>query len=373
MRKCRRGADVSKSLSIYLDALRWLAALGVFGFHCVTILHPGSSWRVSLLGDECVVVFFVLSGFVIRFVSREKECDWREFASARMARLYSVVLLALVVTVTADHFGLAAEPRIYHKLFSLSSTPSPQWFIPYFTFTGELWSRHAFLGSNMPYWSLGYEVPYYVVFGFATYTCGSLRAVLIALWAVAVGPNILAYLPLWLMGVLTYDLLTGTHLPGGRGMGLLLLTASLALLVLDGYVFASTQVYPIARSGPPMRVLQSWAYFTVVGVAVTLHIIGFALFTGDRQIWSARIAGAIRWLAGASFTLYLTHEPLIFAAWALLPTSRSSLAIALTVAAVVFLFSLVLAELGERRKLLYRRAFRQLLEKCVPERRFQNS
>jgi peptidoglycan/LPS O-acetylase OafA/YrhL len=57
-----------------------------------------------------VDVFFVLSGFVIAFVTTERESDGRSFAIARLARVYSVALPALVVTFVLDAIGRSIKP-----------------------------------------------------------------------------------------------------------------------------------------------------------------------------------------------------------------------------------------------------------------------
>ncbi|MFD1960865.1 hypothetical protein ACFSHP_21085 [Novosphingobium panipatense] len=64
---------MNKNVSIFLEALRLFAALLVF------VGHAGSVFQIelpSLVGHsakEGVAIFFVLSGFVIAFVTQEKE------------------------------------------------------------------------------------------------------------------------------------------------------------------------------------------------------------------------------------------------------------------------------------------------------------
>ncbi len=69
---------------------------------------------------------------------------------------------------------------------------------------------------------------------------------------------------------------------------------------------------------------------------------------------------AVRWLAGATFTLYLTHLPLIRAAVALSPWPAESWTTRGMVLVGVPLAVLALAEVTERRKAAWRNGLRRL-------------
>src|SRR5437763_6011674 len=56
--------------------------------------------------------------------------------------------------------------------------------------------------TDRPYWSLSYEVWYYIAFGLIFYLRGGQRIVLAALTLAIAGPKILFFLPIWLFGVL---------------------------------------------------------------------------------------------------------------------------------------------------------------------------
>jgi peptidoglycan/LPS O-acetylase OafA/YrhL len=82
----------------------------------------------------------------------------------------------------------------------------------------------------------------------------------------------------------------------------------------------------------------------------------------------------VRWLAGASFTLYLMHEPLLACVRALAPVVRTNAAAALAATVFVFVLTLLLAEIGERRKAVYKRVigavvpFAALARRLTPAR-----
>jgi peptidoglycan/LPS O-acetylase OafA/YrhL len=221
------------------------------------------------------------------------------------------------------------------------------------TFSGEFWSRHVFVGSNEPYWSLGFEVPYYVLFGIATYLRGYWKGVLVVVWTFIVGPKIILYLPLWLLGAFVYDFLSRrkSHQANDVRVGLSLMLAGLLLYVVNKSLGPHSPV--MFELGPVAAMAQSAAYFYIVGISVALSIMGFDILAGERPLWNGRIEGIIRWLAGGSFTLYVTHEPLLALARSISPGVAQRPYLGLVGTGVVFLLTLLLAEFGERRKSLY--------------------
>jgi peptidoglycan/LPS O-acetylase OafA/YrhL len=85
-----------------LDSLRGLAALAVVSHHCLMTLpdHGGWFWRAPFRnGHEAVVLFFVLSGFVLNlpFLAREAPATkgYGEFLFRRFCRIYLPYLPAL--------------------------------------------------------------------------------------------------------------------------------------------------------------------------------------------------------------------------------------------------------------------------------------
>ena len=85
---------MSRAFSLYLDAVRFTAAMLVLFFHANVIYRPGI--LLTSLGHEAVVIFFVLSGFVIAYVADTRETDFRGFMVARGARIFSVAIPAII-------------------------------------------------------------------------------------------------------------------------------------------------------------------------------------------------------------------------------------------------------------------------------------
>ena len=194
---------MTKPHSLYLDVLRFGAAFTVFLSHCGRVT-AGMFWQIQPYGVTAVFVFFVLSGFVIAWVTATREGTLEEYALSRVARLYSVVLPVLIATAVLDHIAMAIDPSLYgpEPLPIMSRDPlyAVLGYALSAVFLSECWSWIV-PGSNGPWWSVNYEAWYYVLFGVATFMRGRQRMVALAVAAVVAGPPILIFFPLWLMGL----------------------------------------------------------------------------------------------------------------------------------------------------------------------------
>ncbi|MGE5452619.1 MAG: acyltransferase family protein [Acidobacteriota bacterium] len=369
---------MNTSLSIYLDLIRLLAAsLVVFG-HSYNFTH-GFFSTLAGHGSAAVAVFFVLSGFVIAFVTDVKEKNWRDYTISRSARIYSVAFSALAITVLADLIGYSINPTPYLGFTSPFGGFSDSYFQPNWTatdlvrmmtFTNEIWQSHIQVGSGEPYWSLGFEVWYYVIFGFFIFSPfkGAARWVPALICCAVAGPKIVLYLPLWLMGVALYRWLTKT----GRRFAEATPTA-----LLWGGLMGSPVLYLLARHfmaplTQSMFLPVSWdvktvytvVYFHLVGLIFSVHL---ACFYGLSQQYAViatvltRFKRPIQWTAGATFTLYLVHQPLLLAILAANPLPKGEAAWAYSSVAAVFALVFVVAQFTERKKTFWRQVFATLL------------
>src|SRR5437870_11294053 len=105
---------MTNALSLYLDALRFGAAFTVFvGHYGSQRFGGGLFWQMQAYGRAPVLVFFVLSGFVIAWVTETRERTLEEYGLSRVARLYSVIVPAFIVTVVLDYIAMAIDPHLY--------------------------------------------------------------------------------------------------------------------------------------------------------------------------------------------------------------------------------------------------------------------
>ena len=107
-----RKDKISETVSVYLDGLRIIAAALVYLSHEKRESLTGGFLRpLGSFGHEGVVIFFIVSGFVICHATTGRRDDFRGYCIARLARLWSVVLPALCLTVCLDLAGSRVAPQ----------------------------------------------------------------------------------------------------------------------------------------------------------------------------------------------------------------------------------------------------------------------
>ncbi len=353
---------MNQPTSLYLDAVRFAAALVVFLGHAAgTRLTGGLLWPLSFYTGEAVAIFFVLSGFVIGYATDRREHTAGDYVLARAARIYSVALPALVATIALDALGRTADPGLYNSSWGYVPDNQLGQFLSGLFFVNRVWWAEVPQGSNLSYWSLGYEVWYYVIFGLAAFAPTRWRWLAAGTALLAAGPAVASLFPLWLMGLAAYRL-CARH-PLSVGQGVLLYAAS--LLAWLGYEFwawhhGRTTVLGAFLARPEL--VQDF----IVGTCFAASLVGFRgfspLLAGRCEPWTR----PVRWVAGATFTLYLFHLPvaqclaaLCHGTWHLAPGDRMMRCIVLggTMLAVF-----LAAEVTERRKAAWRRWFGRIAE-----------
>lgn len=188
------------TLSIYLELIRFGGALMVFFGHIMglspSIYKVLGPWHIE---HDGVVFFFVLSGYVISYVAMSKENDLYTYAINRIARIYSVALPALLLAVLIElHTWFTTVPAVSlgHELHYVIKTV-----LFSVTFLNEVWWKNIQAFWDAPYWSLGYEVWYYVLFGVCFFFNGWKRFILASTVVAIIGLKIMLLLPVWLVGV----------------------------------------------------------------------------------------------------------------------------------------------------------------------------
>jgi peptidoglycan/LPS O-acetylase OafA/YrhL len=227
------------------------------------------------------------------------------------------------------------------------------------TFSNQLWFQHIVFGSNEPYWSLGFEVPYYVLFGIVSYLPNKSKYFACLAWGLLCGPKILLYLPLWLMGVYCQRFLTSYRVQS-QAIGIVWYIVSLMMFVGVKAVLgkSASDMYHVHSLDEEF---VNFLYFSLIGVSVVINIIAADAVMSSRDIFPKEVAASIRWFAGGSFTLYLVHQPLAIMTAALLIPIKDNRVSSVFGAFIVFALAMLLAEIGERRKYIYAPFFRRVL------------
>ena len=191
---------MSPAFSLYLDLVRFVAACLVYVYHSnqrwlVTEVLPASDY-----GHSSVVVFFVLSGYVIAYITDTKERDWVSYSASRLARIYSVAAPAIVLTIALDAAGRVLDPSIYGYPWD----QFPTRIAACLAMLNEVWFVSITGFSNVPYWSICYESWYYVLFGVACFVPRRWAWPLVTTIVLLLGPKIALLAPNWFLGVLLY-------------------------------------------------------------------------------------------------------------------------------------------------------------------------
>jgi len=361
---------MKREFSTYLDLLRFLAALAVFGSHLTFAQFTGGyfSYQGKLAG-EGVAAFFVLSGYVIAYVSDAKERTLKEYATSRLARIYSVafaaVILAVIVDLLALHYHWVRNvPRYQYHSF-------PKYLLLALTFSGQLGPLHESTFGAYTFWSLDYEVWYYLVFACAVYLVGAKKYLIVPVLLLIMAPRPLIDFPMWLLGVYVYYV--HKRFLHEFSMASVTFFASLGFLVayrLSGLDTAIDNHVNVALGGWPMRSLANSREFASQYISAML--VGVTIFSAKYMHLSAlrgpTITKAVNWFAGMTFTLYLTQRSLLDLFSNAFPYNpHNPFHIALLIMAT-FTTVWLLAQITERKKLWWRSVFKKLFN-AMPARK----
>lgn len=306
----------SEQFSVYLDLVRFLAAAYVMLAHTK---YPRftDGWLITFgkLTNDAVMIFFVLSGLVIAHVTTQKERDFTSYALARLSRLWSVALPALLVGALADAIGTQLQASLYDGPWFAADHPLVRILISAI-FSGELWFLDMLPFSNSPYWSINYEFWYYAIFAVLVFARGWQRVVLLLLTTLICGPKILLLLPVWLLGVATSRAINkaAPNLLLGLFLGIVApLTYALYFQSgIHGHLGWKTAQW-MGDSFVAEQLTWSKSFLSnyVIGFLVAAHFYGMALLLKSRSLIPAAAADLIRLCASYTFSIYLLHMPLL--------------------------------------------------------------
>ena len=322
-----------RNASILLDVLRFAAALAVALSH-VPLFMTATPLIPERSGNTAVCVFFVLSGFVIRYVTVMRVPTGRDYCIDRITRIYSVVLPALLLTVLLEYTALAHAPAV----FRLAANPTAWRYVPAqllqnLTFTVGWWDWGAPPLSNGAFWSLSFECVYHALYGLMHYSPRG-RWIFVPLLLLLVGPSIALLFPIWLLGAGLYDVYATLHrhrngLPWAAlvfvSYGGLLIRFRKPILhwltLTDVTQRTAALTHFVARfgwgreffHGVPLHWLDrlSYSYF-ISGTLLALAMLPLLLAL-DRFLPTASrlVERRVRFVADSTFTLYLLHLPVL--------------------------------------------------------------
>lgn len=331
---------MKRGLSAYLDLLRIAAAGAVFIEHLsYGKISGGFLWRLGAYGHSAVITFFVLSGFVIAFAADQKEKTLLDFSVARFARLYSVVIPALLLTLICDFIGTHHNPAAYYA----TDRGDPVTALGFGAlFLTQSWQKISLL-SNRAFWSLPYEFWYYQIFAAALFLGGWLRIAAISAACLIAGPAILLLFPIWLMGAYAYRF------------------SKTAKLTYPNVVWCCSGLLALAAimNNAPMTLASPFlpaAYSTLdylIGALLAINIMAASQLDFPIGKWKQPIS----YFAGMTFALYLFHLPLLHLAAAYVPASWPSVVRGVIVGTFALTAVYLLSFITERQRHRWRALF----------------
>jgi peptidoglycan/LPS O-acetylase OafA/YrhL len=317
---------LSERASTHLDLIRGMAALAVLANHLRNLFFVNypqvqhknvvltALYAFAALGHQCVIVFFVLSGFfvsasVLKYRTPEA---WsaRGYAINRLARLYVVFLPALLVTALADFI---ARQLPYGDLYF--NHPVPDFGQVIFAaqdnlkqFFGNLFFLQTItvrsFGSNGALWSLSNEFWYYAIWP-------------LVFVAIAAGPRtrrLIAAAAAVLLLILLPGSMSASFLIWLLGVVVLAAPFSARLLVRDrsrvtSLVLAIVFVIAILAG---RRFYADFNFASDLLVGITFSVLLLTIVYSPRTKPTGKFyARSAHGLASFSYSLYAIHFPIL--------------------------------------------------------------
>lgn len=354
---------MNKPFSLYLDLTRFVAALLVVMYHANIRLLSTAKLPLSQHGHAAVIVFLVLSGYVISYIATGRENNALAYWSSRLARFYVLAVPVVLLCPVLDVMGEALAPQFYagattHTLAGLRIVTS-------LAFLNEVWFVSIMSFSNVPYWSLCYEMGYYLLYGVITFTSGRPRIALAAAVLLLLGPKILLLAPIWWLGVLLHRWRALERLPLWAGW--LLFLGSWPAYWLFQHAGMTEVGSALLRRWGGAELQHALAFSKFFMTDYPLALIVAANFAGFRRIaaqcaWPLlRCEKPIRWLASCTFALYVCHQPLLLFFAAAIDGDPRGHAFYVQTMCVTLLCVAVIGALSERHRPQVRRVMRTWL------------
>ncbi|HMD96878.1 MAG TPA: acyltransferase [Terriglobia bacterium] len=305
-----------------LTSARFFAAFHVLLFHSWAMQGltwaPGWLRQFASAGYVAVTFFFMLSGFILVYTYAGERLNVRRFWRARLARLYPVYLLSLLLTGPFFFYAVLKLDVPYFAYFKTHLASTSALVITLL----QAWVPMAALGWNGPAWAVSVEIAFYALFPFllarfSRISSRGLAALVLGAWTLVIAVD-LTYVVLrpdhvevnsstdflfWLSAIKFHPLMRLPEFMAGMACGYWFVRGGrhpkLATpLVLGGTAVALLTTalsryipYPVMHTG-------------LFAPAFAAIIYGLAL----RPRWTSFLEG--RWLAllgGSSYCFYLLH------------------------------------------------------------------
>ena len=332
---------MDKIRSLYLECLRVLAAFYVFIYHVgaggfgQTLYFSTKNFNkklclTNLAAHYFVIIFFVLSGFLITMSVFKPAMTFKSFLIARLGRLYSVLIPALIFSYLVTFILIHGNyvPR------SLIQNTNNLWirFFLNIAFLTQTWSLCSTPPLNNPFWSVNYEFIYYLIIAvFFLIKSPRIKFSLLAIILLLACPKVLLLFPSWLSGALLFFFRDKTLT--NKKMALALFILSVFCL---GAIMLNPHRIPFSKNENEndlygLNLLFSWNYQAdfIFSLIISANIyflfsISNAIFVKTSGNILNKVHAFIMKIGSCSYTLYLFHLPLLFLFTVILPYNKTN-------------------------------------------------
>ena len=268
-------------------------------------------YLVTGLGHQAVMIFFVLSGFLVggsvMKAFQSGKWSWKQYLLRRMSRLWVVLIPALLLTLFWDKLGCGLAPEGYHGSYRILYNSGPALSTPadwsLTTFLGNTFFFQTILvpcfGTNGPLWSLANELWYYLLFPLVIIIFAPI-GMRVRIASITLVAAILFLLPksilvgglIWLLGALVFFLIRreGIRKVVSHPLWLIfgfLLTVGCLLLSRRGYMGEGIDLG--------------------IGIGCAALVAGLATRSSSNHLYGITSEG----ISEMSYTLYLVHFPIM--------------------------------------------------------------
>jgi peptidoglycan/LPS O-acetylase OafA/YrhL len=299
-----------------LEALRGFAALYVVLFHALPQkiylfgINFGAMFR---FGPESVIVFFVLSGFVIKYTyEKSKDKSFRYYFTRRFIRLYVPLIFIFLIGYLMKCYSVGgmANPELttlLGNIFMLQDVITQKPNVLSGTYMG-----------NGVLWSLSYEWWFYMLFFLLAnkikqdrlnkwVTFLTIIAAVSYLFYPFIVNRLLMYFAIWWIGVrFATDYLSGERITIRRILPqAYLLFTIIGILSLNLFIhFSATKTYSYPLVAYPFIELRHFVFATMV-------MFGAVIWQNLRWFGYNFFFGIFKYLAPCSYVIYISHDYLV--------------------------------------------------------------
>lgn len=198
-----------EAFSVYLNLVRVIATALVMVSHIPFTKSIGIFFSKNNFAYDAVVIFFVLSGYVISYASEHIDKTLGNYTLNRFVRIFPVAFSAIILSFIIAKIGYAIAPNdhqsFYTSEYMIAQLNAPlKHILTTATFTNEIWWNDIRPFGNGPYWSLSYEVASYVIYGVLFFLNGKKKYIIATLLALSFGPKIVIMFFPWMLGSMAY-------------------------------------------------------------------------------------------------------------------------------------------------------------------------